>query len=192
MDTEDTGRLIYLVLLGSVIAGYFLISNRARMGEVARQAALWGFIFVGVIVAYGLWSDVSKTVLPRQSAFENGRIEVPVRTDGHFHLTLHVGDVPVEFIVDTGASSVVLTQRDAERVGIDTDALIFGGRASTANGEVRTARVTLENVRLGDLDEGRLRAFVNEGDLDSSLLGMSYLRRFGRVEITPDALVLER
>ncbi|SDW94005.1 retropepsin-like aspartic protease family protein [Litoreibacter albidus] len=192
MDTEDTGRLIYLVLLGSVIAGYFLISNRARMGEVARQAALWGFIFVGVIVAYGLWSDVSKTVLPRQSAFENGRIEVPVRTDGHFHLTLHVGDVPVEFIVDTGASSVVLTQRDAERVGIDTDALIFGGRASTANGEVRTARVTLENVRLGELDEGRLRAFVNEGDLDSSLLGMSYLRRFGRVEITPDALVLER
>lgn len=192
MDTEDTGRLIYLVLLGSVIAGYFLISNRARIGEVARQAALWGFIFVGVIVAYGLWSDVSKTVLPRQSAFENGRIEVPVRTDGHFHLTLHVGDVPVEFIVDTGASSVVLTQRDAERVGIDTDALIFGGRASTANGEVRTARVTLENVRLGELDEGRLRAFVNEGDLDSSLLGMSYLRRFGRVEITPDALVLER
>ncbi|RLJ41576.1 aspartyl protease family protein [Litoreibacter meonggei] len=192
MDSEDTARLIYLVLLGSVIAGYFLISNRARMGEIARQAALWGFIFVGVIVAYGLWNDVSKTVLPRQSAFEDGRIEVPVRSDGHYHLTLHVGDVPVEFIVDTGASSVVLTQKDAERVGIDTETLIYGGRASTANGEVRTARVTLENVRLGELDEGRVRAFVNEGELDSSLLGMAYLRRFGRVEITPDTLVLER
>ncbi|WP_281856360.1 retropepsin-like aspartic protease family protein [Litoreibacter halocynthiae] len=192
MDSEDTARLIYLVLLGSVIAGYFLISNRARMGEMARQAALWGFIFVGVIVAYGLWNDVSKTVLPRQSTFENGRIEVPVRSDGHYHLTLHVGDVPVEFIVDTGASSVVLTQEDAERVGIDTETLIYGGRASTANGEVRTARVTLENVRLGELDEGRVRAFVNEGELDSSLLGMAYLRRFGRVEITPNTLVLER
>ena len=192
MDSEETGRLIYLVLLGSVIAGYFLISNRARMGEMARQAALWGFIFIGVIVAYGLWSDVSNTVLPRQSAFENGRIEVPIRTDGHFHLTLHVGEVPVEFIVDTGASGVVLTQDDAERVGIDTASLIFGGRASTANGEVRTARVRLEDVSLGDLDEGTLRAFVNEGELDSSLLGMSYLRRFGRVEFTPRTLVLER
>lgn len=192
MDSENTARLIYLVLLGSVIAGYFLISNRERMGEMARQAALWGFIFIGVIVAYGLWSDVSKTVLPRQSAFENGRVEIPVRPDGHYQLTLYIGDVPVDFIVDTGASNVVLSQQDAERVGIDTDTLIYGGRASTANGEVRTARVTLQDVRLGELDEGSLRAFVNEGELDSSLLGMSYLRRFGRVEITPNMLVLER
>jgi len=192
MDSENTARLIYLVLLGSVIAGYFLISNRERMGEMARQAALWGFIFIGVIVAYGLWSDVSRTVLPRQSAFENGRVEIPVRPDGHYQLTLYIGDVPVDFIVDTGASNVVLSQQDAERVGIDTDTLIYGGRASTANGEVRTARVTLQDVRLGELDEGSLRAFVNEGELDSSLLGMSYLRRFGRVEITPNMLVLER
>lgn len=191
MDNEDTARLIYLVLLGSVIGGYFLVSNRDRMGEMARQAALWGFIFIGVIVAYGLWGDVSNTVTPRQS-FENGRIEVPLRTDGHFHLTLHVGEVPVEFIVDTGATNVVLSTEDAQRVGIDTDALIYGGRASTANGEVRTARVTLEDVRIGDLDEGHLRAFVNEGELDTSLLGMSYLRRFGRVEFTPNMLVLER
>ncbi|TDT77560.1 aspartyl protease family protein [Litoreibacter halocynthiae] len=192
MDSQDTARLIYLVLLGSVIAGYFLISNRARMGEMARQAALWGFIFVGVIVAYGLWNDVSKTVLPRQSTFENGRIEVPVRSDGHYHLTLHVGDVPVEFIVDTGASSVVLSQEDAERVGIDTETLVFGGRASTANGEVRTARVTLADVSLGDLEEGRVRAFVNEGKLDTSLLGMDYLERFKRIEINRRMLVLER
>ena len=100
--------------------------------------------------------------------------------------------MPVDFIVDTGASNVVLSQQDAERVGIDTDTLIYGGRASTANGEVRTARVMLQDVRLGELDEGSLRAFVNEGELDSSLLGMSYLRRFGRVEITPNMLVLER
>ncbi|MEP3392850.1 MAG: TIGR02281 family clan AA aspartic protease [Litoreibacter sp.] len=192
MDSEDTARLIYLVLLGSVIGGYFLISNRDRMGEMTRQAALWGFIFVGVIVAYGLWNDISRTVLPTQSAFENGRVEVPLRNDGHFHLTLHVDDVPVQFVVDTGATSVVLTKDDAERVGIDTDALIFGGRASTANGEVRTARVTLENVSLGELDEGDLRAFVNEGELSTSLLGMSYLRRFGSVELTPDLLILKR
>ncbi|SFR47816.1 retropepsin-like aspartic protease family protein [Litoreibacter janthinus] len=192
MDSEDTARLIYLVLLGSVIAGYFLISNRARMGEAARQAALWGFIFIGVIVAYGLWSDVSQTVLPQQSTFEGGRIEVPVRTDGHYHLTLHVGEVPIEFVVDTGASGVVLSQEDAAQVGIDTDTLIYGGRASTANGEVRTARVTLENVRLGKFQEGRVRAYVNEGELANSLLGMDYLERFNRIEIQRGKLVLER
>lgn len=192
MENEDTARLIYLILLGAVIGGYFVISNRARMGEMARQATLWGFIFIGVIVAYGLWSDVSHTVLPRQSAFEDGRVEVPRRTDGHYYLTLDVDGVAVEFVVDTGATSVVVSKRDAERVGIDTGALIYGGRASTANGEVRTARIMLENVKLGELDEGRVRAFVNEGELDTSLLGMSYLSRFGRIEIAGNTLVLER
>lgn len=192
MNTDDYGSLIYLVLLGAFIASYFFVSRQESLSELVRQAALWGFIFLGVIVSYGLWSDVSNTVIPRQSAFENGRIEVPRRTDGHYYLTLSVGDVPVEFVVDTGATSVVLSQEDAERIGIDTDALIYGGIARTANGEVRTARVNLEGVRLGNLDEGRVRAFVNEGELETSLLGMSYLQRFTTVSITGGTLVLER
>lgn len=192
MSTDDYGSLIYLVLLGVFIASYFFVSRQESLSELARQGALWGFIFLGVIVSYGLWNDVSRTVIPRQSAFEDGQIEVPRRTDGHFYLTLHVGDVPVEFVVDTGATSVVLTQEDAERVGIDLDTLIYGGTASTANGTVRTARVTLENVRLGPLEEGRVRAFVNEGDLKTSLLGMSYLQRFDAVSFTGGRLVLVR
>lgn len=192
MDTNDIGSLIYLVLLGVFIASYFFVSGRQNLGETARQGALWVFIFLGAIVCYGLWSDISNTVIPRQSAFENGRIEVPRRTDGHYYLTLHVGDTPVEFVVDTGATSVVLSQDDATRVGIDPDTLIYGGIARTANGTVRTARVTLEDVRLGALDEGRVRAFVNEGQLATSLLGMSYLQRFTTVSITGGKLVLER
>lgn len=192
MENEDLSRVIYLVLMGSVIGGYFLISNRDRMSEVARQAALWGFIFIGVIVAYGLWSDVSDTVLPRQSMQEDGRIEVPRRDDGHFYLELDIDGVVVEFVIDTGATGVVISTLDAQRLGIEIDDLIYTGRASTANGEVRTARITLENVHLGSLDEGRVRAFVNEGELETSLLGMSYLSRFSRLEITGRKMILER
>ncbi|MFY0691191.1 MAG: TIGR02281 family clan AA aspartic protease [Paracoccaceae bacterium] len=193
MTADDTGRLIYLMLLGSVIAGYFLIANRQRMGQMARQAALWVFIFLGVIVTAGLWSDVSRTIIPRQAVFaEEGRIEAPRRNDGHYYLTLEINGVDVEFVVDTGATSVVLSSRDARRIGLDMDALMFTGRASTANGEVRTARVRLDDVRVGDLTESRLTAWVNEGDLHTSLLGMDYLQRFDRVEIRGDRLVLER
>lgn len=193
MTSDETARLIYLVLLGSVIAGYFFISNRNRLGDAARQAALWGFIFVGVIVGYGLWSDVSDTVMPQQSVLtEEGRIELPRQSDGHYYMTLQVGEVPVRFVVDTGASGVVLSRADAARVGISDDELYFTGRASTANGEVRTARVTLEDVRLGDMNEGRVRAYVNDGELKTSLLGMDYLERFQRIEINRGTLVLER
>lgn len=193
MTGDDTAQLIYLVLLGCVIGGYFFMSGRAKLGENARAAALWGFIFIGVIVAYGLWSDVKDTVLPSQAVVsEQGVVETQRRPDGHFYLTLEVGGVPVEFVVDTGATDVVLSTQDAQRVGIDTETLLFTGRARTANGEVRTALVRLEDVTIGGFDEGNLRASVNEGELFSSLLGMSYLQRFSRVEIAGNRLRLER
>lgn len=193
MTGDDTGRLIYLILLGCVVGSYFFVSGRKNLGETARAASLWVFIFLGVIVAYGLWNDVKDTVLPQQSvSAAQGVIEAPRRSDGHFYLTLHVGEVPVEFVVDTGATDVVLSLQDAGRVGISQDELIFSGQASTANGIVRTARVRLEDVRVGEIDEGTVRASVNEGELDTSLLGMSYLQRFGRIEIKGDRLLLER
>ncbi len=193
MSGDDYGRLIYLVLLGSVIAGYFFMSNRNRLGEVARGAILWVFIFLGVAVTYGLWNDISRTILPRQSvSMETGQIEAPRRDDGHFYLTLELNDTPVEFVVDTGATDVVLSQRDAERIGIDVENLEFSGRASTANGTVRTARIRIEDVAISGITEEPLRAWVNEGELDTSLLGMSYLQRYDSVEIQGNRLLLTR
>jgi len=89
MTSDDYGSLIYLALLGAFIASYFFMSRQESLGELARAAALWGFIFLGVIVTYGMWNDISRAILPRQSAFENGQVEVPRRNDGHFYLTLH-------------------------------------------------------------------------------------------------------
>lgn len=191
MAGDDIGQLIYLVLLGTVIAGYFFVSNRQNLGETARQAALWVLIFVGAIVGVGLWDGLKDTLLPSQSV-ENGVITAPRGTDGHYHLTLNVGDVPIEFVVDTGATQIVLNQSDAKRIGIDTSRLIYSGRALTANGEVRTASVTLNDVSVEGLDQGNLRATVNEGDLSTSLLGMQFLERFDRVEISGDTLLLEQ
>lgn len=193
MSADDTGQLIYLVLLGAVIGSYFFVSGRKQLGETARAASLWVFIFIGVIVAYGLWNDVKDTVMPQQTvSIEQGTIEVPRRPDGHFYMTLDVGGTPVEFVVDTGATDVVLSLADAGRLGFERDALFFDGQASTANGIVRTATVRLNDVSVSGIDEGTVRASVNEGDLETSLLGMSYLQRFGRIEIRGDRLLLER
>jgi aspartyl protease family protein len=191
MDGDEFGRLIYLVLLGAVIGGYFFISNRDRLGETARQAALWALIFAGTVVGVGLWGDLKDTLLPSQSVI-NGVITAPRGSDGHYHLTLQIGDVPVEFVVDTGATQIVINQADAKRIGIDTSKLIYGGRALTANGEVRTASITLNDVSVEGLAQGDLRATVNEGELDTSLLGMRFLERFNRVEISGDELILEQ
>lgn len=193
MGESEIGRFIYLSLFLLVICGYYFASNRGRMGEMARNAALWFFIIIGMILVVGVWSDVRDTVLPQQSvAIEDGRIEAPRQSDGHYYLTLEISGTPINFVVDTGATEIVLSTQDARRIGLDPDQLDFTGRASTANGQVRTARITLEDVSIGGIEEGDLRAWVNEGELRTSLLGMTYLQRFGKVEISRGKLVLER
>ena len=192
MGSENYGRVIYLVLLLAVVGGSFLISNRQSMGKVAQQASIWGLIFAGMAAAYGLWSDIRGPV-PRQAVVtEAGQLEVPMAADGHFYLTMEINGKPVEFMVDTGASEVVLTQQDAARVGVETGALAYVGQANTANGVVRTARVRLEDVRLAGFDEGGMVAWVNEGAMDISLLGMAYLREFSRMEFVGNRLILTR
>ena len=114
---------------------------------------------------------------------------MPRGPNGHYHLTAIVNGTPLRFVVDTGATDVVLSTSDAERVGIDLDTLVYSGRARTANGEVRIAPVRID-ITLGDTQARGLRASVNEDDLFQSLLGMSYLSRFSRVEIARGELIL--
>ncbi|MEZ5913821.1 MAG: TIGR02281 family clan AA aspartic protease [Paracoccaceae bacterium] len=192
LDGDQIGRLLYLVLLLAAIGGYLMVEARGRMGPALRAAAAWGLIFLGVIAGYGLWSDIRRQVLPMQQSQSDGSVEVPRAADGHYYLTLEIAGTPVRFVVDTGATDVVLSQEDARRIGIDPEALDYLGSATTANGVVRTASVRLSDVRLGPIRDDSLRASVNAGELDGSLLGMSYLQRFSRIEIAGDRLVLTR
>ncbi|MBC7164741.1 MAG: TIGR02281 family clan AA aspartic protease [Roseovarius sp.] len=192
MEHLDTPRLVYLVILGSAIGLWLFVHNRAARGKLAQYAAIWGLIFLGAIAVVGLWGDIRQTVLPRQSMMADGRIEVPRAPDGHYYLTAEVNGVPLRLVVDTGASQIVLSQSDARRAGIDTGGLVYTGRAFTANGEVRTAPVRLDRVEVGPIRDTNVRAVVNGGEMAGSLLGMEYLQRFSRVEITGGRLVLER
>lgn len=193
MNSDNIAQLVYLVLLGSVIAGSFMVSNRKNLGKTAQQAAIWGLIFVGTIAAIGLWSDIRDTVVPSQSYIDGmATVEVPRAPDGHYYLDLEIDGTTVRFVIDTGASDVVLTKGDAQRVGIDVDNLFFGDIANTANGEVRTARVRLKNVKLGEIVDLSLGASVNAGEMRTSLLGMTYLQRYSKIELGGGKMVLRR
>ncbi|MFY9239390.1 MAG: TIGR02281 family clan AA aspartic protease [Roseovarius sp.] len=193
MDNIDTAQLIYLSLLGGAIAFWFLVANRGQMGKVLQGAVMWGLIFIAVIAAYGLWGDIQTTVQPRQTvSTETGQIILPRGAGGHYFLEAEVNGTPMRFVVDTGATHVVLSQEDAARIGFDPDALTYFGTAQTANGIVRTAPVEIDTITIGDLTDRGVRAVVNEGDLFESLLGMSYLERFSNIQIANDRLILTR
>jgi len=193
LSSDDIATFVYLVLLGTVIGGWLIVANRGRLGKLAQYFAIWSFIFIGAIVTAGLWSDIRETVTPRQSVMMDGaRIELPRSVDGHYYVTLDVNGAPIRFVVDTGATDMVLSHGDAERAGIKFDRLVFSGRAFTANGTVQTAPVVLDSVSVGGITDRGVRAVVNGTDMRDSLLGMSYLQRFSRVEIAGARMVLER
>lgn len=193
MNDIDTGNLAYLGLLLAAIGGYFFVSNRDRIGQMLRHALLWTLIFVAVLAGIGLWDQVRTTIAPAQQVSDSGQvITLPQQADGHYYAQAEVNGTPMTFLVDTGATDIVLTRQAARAAGLDPDRLVFSGQAGTANGMVATAPVRINTLSLGGVTDRNVRAMVNDGDLDTPLLGMSYLNRFSHVEISRGALKLTR
>ena len=194
MPEIETSRLIYLILLLLMVAGWFYMQNRQGLNKSLQQIAVWGMIFIGAAAGYGLWGDIARNSgIPRQS-YETGTgaVTIPRSADGHYYLTALVNGEAIRFVVDTGASDMVLTRQDAERAGLSPETLNYLGRATTANGEVRTAYVRLSEVQLGEVSDFDVPAVVNDGEMPQSLLGMGYLQRWGRIEIANNELILKR
>lgn len=192
MTSDDLGRLAYLALLLAAVGGYVMTSVLRSPGQAMRHGAVWMLIFLGAIGVAGLWGDIQNAIQPQAQVTGDGRIEVPLGYDGHFHLTADVNGTPVQFVVDTGASQLVLTRKDAARVGLKPDDLAYFMNARTANGTVQTAPVTLDRVEIGPFADAGVQAVVNGAAMDGSLMGMSYLSTFARVEFSGNKLVLER
>lgn len=189
----DWDSFIYLTILLIAIGGSFLFANRHRLGPMLKQAGVWVLLFGGAIMAVGIWQDItSSSTAPIASIRSDGAITLPKQQRGHVRAIATINGEQVEFLVDTGASEIVLTMADAAKIGLTRDKLNFIGVAYTANGPVETAPVILESFELGNVVDRKIRASVNKGDLDISLLGMAYLNRFSSIELTPEAMILKR
>ena len=190
---SDLPNLIYLGALLAFIGLWFVTQNRLSLGRTLQYALSWALIFAAAIAVVGLWGDLREVVRPTQNVDARaGRIALPRAADGHYYVTAKVNGAPIRFVVDTGATGLVLSRDDARKAGIDTGQLIFHGRAQTANGTVRTAPVQIDRLSVGPIEDSDLRAWVTEGEMAGSLLGMSYLQRYSRIEITDGELVLTR
>ncbi len=193
MESDDIARIIYLGAFALVLGAGFLLTNKLKLGQTLQMAATWVLIFIGAIGAFGIWGDIQGDLFPHQTRFEDGgSIVVPRARDGHYYITLDLNGTATEFVIDTGATDIVLTQDDAVQAGLNLQELAFVGRAMTANGEVRTAPVRLDTISIGPFEDTDVFAVVNNGQMDQSLLGMGYLQRWGRIEISGNELTLTR
>lgn len=190
---------ILIFLSGSLFGGY-----HGRIGRAMRDGAAWALLGLVLVAGYTYKDDllphayrivgelVPGTPLPAETG-EDGRQAVRIRKqyDGHFVAHTDVNGVPLNMIVDTGASTVVLTSDDARQLGIDVDGLTYSVPVQTANGRSFAAQVRLDNVSIGAVGVANVSALVTKaGALHHSLLGMSFLSRLRSYEFSGDFLTL--
>lgn len=127
---------------------------------------------------------------PATASTDDGAAQIVKGPDGHFWAEAKVDGRAIRFLIDTGATTVALSQTDAQRLGIDVRKLDYRYTVMTASGQARAASVKLASVAVAGAQVRDVDAMVIEHGLDTSLLGMSYLGRLSSFQATPRALVL--
>ena len=199
LTQAQTAQLIPLLVILIVFAGG-LFTRRRKASELVGSVLLWVGIFGVAALTYayrdeltGIAARVAGELQPGVAVVDAERGLATFRRGiaGHFELNATVNGHTTPMIFDTGASAVVLTIADAEAAGIDTEGLSFTIPVSTANGTGRAARVRLDRMEVGGIVRERVVAFVTEdGALDMSLLGMTFLETLSRYSVTQNSLEL--
>jgi aspartyl protease family protein len=202
VGNDSFASMIQLGALALVI-GAGVIFSRASWGSSIKMIAGWLLVFLVFLGGYQYryeLQDVANRVTvglvpgsPLSMSFsdDDAVVRLDMLANGHFGARARVDGIAVDFIVDTGATSTVLSADDARRVGIDPSTLDYGVPISTANGVTRAARATVEEIGVGSIVRRRLPVLVAApGSLGQSLLGMNFIGTLSGFDVRRDVMIL--
>ncbi len=179
----EQGRFVYLLALVLLVAVFALPLRRLGIGRLLGYAMAWGAIIgVGWMALEGsprvqqylaeMGNTDPPTAVPQGAG---GEVRVRAALDGHYWVRGQINGHPVRFLVDTGASDVVLSRETARRVGIDVDALVFDRPGVSASGRVDAASARVDRLSVGPIVRTDMPVSIIPG-ADIDLLGMRFLR----------------
>ncbi|MGN7770613.1 TIGR02281 family clan AA aspartic protease [Phyllobacterium sp. 22552] len=199
---DSFARLAYFGILG-VVVGSALLGSGIPLSHSLRNLAVWIVIILTLVTGYQYryeLQDVGHRITaglipgsPISTRDGDGLVSVTLAKaeNGHFEVRGQVNGETVPFMIDTGASSIVLSADDARRAGIDPDKLNYSTPVMTANGLANAANITIDSIKIGDIERRNMRAMVTQdGRMDGSLLGMNFLNTLSVFSVRGDRLVL--
>lgn len=202
LTDEGLARLVFLAGL-LILVGGGLAAYRYRLPQALKHTAIWVLIFAVMVTIYAYRGPLLRFAGPVLSELNPDRAVIVtdpdgVRTltvarslNGHFHIEASVDGTAVNFLIDTGATGTVLSERDAVRAGIAVEALAFNRPVQTANGLAFAARTRIERFEIGPFALRNVGVGVLRDDqLQTSLLGMNVLSRFASMRVEGDRLIL--
>ncbi|MFK0163206.1 TIGR02281 family clan AA aspartic protease [Rhizobium sp. NPDC090279] len=202
MHNDDFARVVYLLPIALMMSAA-VWASRQTVSQSIRNLLIWLVIIMALATAYIYRRDAEQVgsrvfagLMPGHAVVvttsEGGQeVILHKRSNGHFEARVMINGQPIDMLIDTGASTIALSQEDAERVGIIPENLTYSQTVLTANGRARAAPVELGSVAIGPIKRRDVEASVAEaGKLDQSLLGMSFLETLGSMQMQTDELRL--
>lgn len=198
LTSGDMASLVYKVGIVVLIGGAVLALFRQNFVQALASALSWVVIALVLVLVYTYrfeLTDVGDRVLaelmPGHAATHGRTVALARANTGDFRIGTEVNGVPTAMVLDTGASSVVLTHDAAKKAGLPLDFLKYSVNVETANGHTLAAPVTLERIAVGGIVEHEVPALIAQpGALKLSLLGMSFLNRLQSFEIRGSTVMM--
>lgn len=193
---HDLGSLVLKVALLVFSGGLVLVLFREKFSKALEATLFWAVVGLLLVVSYSYrfeLRDVADRVIaemmPGHVAGHGRSVQVVRGSGGDFAVAAHINGAKIPMVLDTGATSVVLTQEAAKAAGLPIEVLNYSVNVDTANGRTRAAAVTLDRLAVGGLTERAVPALVAQhGQLKTNLLGMSFLNRLESWEVRGDSL----
>jgi len=194
----DVASLAVKIALAAFVGALILTLLRKSFSRALETTMLWVAIALLLVVGYGFQSELREVsdrllaeYLPGRAMSRNRVVEVTRGGQGNFAVAAHLNSARISMVLDTGASSVVLTQDAAKAAGLPVEVLTYTVSIETANGRTRAAPVTLNSLAVGGITERSVPALIAQpGQLRTNLLGMTFLNRLESWEVRGDKLVM--
>ena len=164
---HDVSALTLKVALIVCAGGLLLVLFKERLSKAFEAGLFWTVIALLLIVAYTYRFELGEVgdrvvaqLMPGHVASHGRNAEVVRGRRGDFAVAAHINGAKVPMVIDTGATSVVLTQEAARAAGLPIEVLDYSVNVDTANGRTRAAPVTLARLAVGNLTEHDVQAFL--------------------------------
>jgi aspartyl protease family protein len=187
-------KIFALVFAGALVMTLF----RERFAKALEAALLWVVVAVVLLLGYtfrfelrDIGDQALSELVPGRAAARGRLVQLARGGGGDFQVSTEVNGKHVPMVLDSGASTVVLTNEAAKAAGLPLEMVKYSVNIDTANGRTHAAAVTLERIAIGGIIEKSVPALIAQpGQLKTSLLGMSFLNRLQSWEVRGDRLLL--
>jgi aspartyl protease family protein len=195
---EDGPSLIWGVVCALLLISS-LAARRLPLGQVAKMALAWVAIFAALFAIFSfrfeflnIWERVKADFAGTAGQSINGEaISLKRQDDGHYWLQVDINGKPVDFMIDSGATTTAMSAKSAAETNVDVDSEGYPVVISTANGRVTAERGNVQLLQVGPHKLTDHHVVVSDNFGDTNVLGMNFLDSMKSWKVEGNVMTLQ-